>query len=191
MHKIILTDCDGVLLDWDLAFEQWMLTQGYTKKVLDSYDTGVAYHIEKHDQRRLVKTFNESIEIGSLPAFRDAVEGVKKLSEHGYVFHCITSLTTDTNAIERRKYNLEKVFGKNIFTEYTFLGIGKDKDGALKPYEGTSYYWIEDKPKNAECGSKFGLRSLLIEHEHNKNYSSETVSLVKNWKEISDRILNE
>ena len=190
MSKIILTDCDGVLLDWDLAFEQWMLNQGYPKHVKDTYDTGIAYQIERSDQRRLVKTFNESAWMGFMEPFRDAVNGVQRLVDNGYKFHCITSMTVETKATELRKYNLEKVFGKDVFTEYVFLNIGKDKDEALAPYEGTEYYWLEDKPKNAECGLQFGLKPILIEHEHNKNYKNENIMLLKNWEEIADRILN-
>ena len=190
MYKIILTDCDGVLLDWDLAFEQWMLNQGYPKHVKDTYDTGIAYQIERSDQRRLVKTFNESAWVGFMEPFRDAVNGVQRLANNGYKFHCITSMTVEPKATELRKYNLERVFGKDIFTEYVFLNIGKDKDEALAPYEGTEYYWLEDKPKNAECGLQFGLKPILIEHEHNKNYKNENIMLLKNWEEIVDRILN-
>ena len=190
MSKIILTDCDGVLLDWDLSFEQWMLNQGYPKQVKDTYDTGIAYQIERSDQRRLVKTFNESAWMGFIEPFRDAINGVQRLVDNGYKFHCITSMTTEPKATELRKYNLEKVFGKDVFTEYAFLNIGKDKDEALAPYEGTEYYWLEDKPKNAECGLQFGLKPILIEHEHNKNYKNENIMLLKNWEEIVDRILN-
>jgi hypothetical protein len=28
-------------------------------------------------------------------------------------------------------------------------------------------YWLEDKPENAECGYRYGLNPLLIEHGHN------------------------
>ena len=27
-YKIILTDCDGVLLDWEKAFTEWMESKG-------------------------------------------------------------------------------------------------------------------------------------------------------------------
>ena len=40
---IILTDCDGVLLDWEHAFDQWMAENGYGIKVHAVYDIGIKY----------------------------------------------------------------------------------------------------------------------------------------------------
>ena len=31
MEKIIVTDCDGVLLNWEYAFCAWMSQRGYTE----------------------------------------------------------------------------------------------------------------------------------------------------------------
>jgi FMN phosphatase YigB (HAD superfamily) len=42
MMKKILTDCDGVLLDWETAFHDWMVNKGYSKVVHDTYNLDVA-----------------------------------------------------------------------------------------------------------------------------------------------------
>ena len=31
-HKVILTDADGVLLNWGYAFDVWMMERGYIAK---------------------------------------------------------------------------------------------------------------------------------------------------------------
>jgi hypothetical protein len=62
------------------------------------------------ESKRLVKQFNESAAIGFLPPLRDAMFYVKRLNEeHGYRFHCITSLSTDHNALKLREMNLRKL----------------------------------------------------------------------------------
>ena len=33
-NKVILTDCDGVILDWVYAFDQWMARHDY--KIIDN-----------------------------------------------------------------------------------------------------------------------------------------------------------
>jgi len=114
---------------------------------------------------------------------------VKRLhEEHGYVFHCITSLSEDDNAGKLRKMNLRKLFGKTAFEKFIILGTGDDKDEALGEYEGTECWWIEDKPENALAGLNVGLKPLLMEHGHNMSFKHDNIKKVKNWKEVYETI---
>lgn len=189
-YKIILTDCDGVLLDWEVAFRTWMEEKGYEPQVKGVYEMDVAYGLEKQDCKRLIREFNSSAWMGYLRAFRDARSGIAKLYEAGYRFHCITSLSLDKKAKRLRKQNLDNVFGKGVFKEVVCLDTGADKQEALEEYEGSGFYWIEDKAENAECGLEFGLKSILIEHEHNKNYKNDQVVRAADWAGIVEIILN-
>jgi hypothetical protein len=192
-NKIILTDCDGVLLDWEFAFDCWMQSHGFNM-VADGkleYKIGKRYNIPQDQGKQLVKIFNASASVGFIPALRDAIYYVKRLhEEHGYVFHCITSLSLDPSAQKLRKMNLDKLFGKTVFEELVCLDTGADKDQALEPYRGTGLYWIEDKPKNADLGHELGLRSILLEHGHNMAHDCE-YPVVKNWKEIYNIIVGD
>ena len=188
-YKIILTDCDGVLLDWEKGFNEWMTSKGYTKVVEGIYDISKTYGLEKEVGKRLVKEYNESAWMGYLKAFRDARSGVAKLYEAGYRFHCITSLSLDKKAKRLRMQNLENVFGKGVFKELVCLDTGADKDEALAEYEGSGFYWLEDKTENAECGLKFGLKSILIHHPHNVDCDNPDVIVCDDWSSIVDEIL--
>lgn len=191
-NKIILTDADGVLLDWEYAFDVYMRQHGFNKQEGSQYkyNIGKRYGIDPEQGKRLIKIFNESAHMGFLPALRDSMYYVKRLhEEHGYVFHCITSLSKDDNACELRKMNLQKLFGATAFEKFVFLDTGADKDEALEPYRGSGLWWIEDKITNAEVGAELGLKSLLMEHGHNMDYTSETIPRVKNWKEVYERIV--
>jgi len=189
--KIILTDCDGVLLDWESAFHKWMESHGHVKVAHGMYDISQQYGFEKSEGKQLIKIFNESAWMGYLKAFRDARSGVAKLYEHGYRFHCITSLSLDKKAIRLRKYNLENVFGKGTFKEVLCLDTGADKDEALAPYVGSDAFWIEDKLENAECGAKLGLKSILLKHDHNKDeVLIDGIKMAGNWADIVDMIVN-
>ena len=188
-YKIILTDCDGVLLDWEKGFNEWMSSKGYTKVVEGIYDISKTYGLEKEVGKRLVREYNESAWMGYLKAFRDARSGVAKLYEAGYRFHCITSLSLDKKAKRLRMQNLENVFGKGVFKELVCLDTGADKDEALAEYEGSGFYWLEDKTENAECGLKFGLKSILIHHPHNVDCDNPDVIVCDDWSAIVDEIL--
>jgi FMN phosphatase YigB (HAD superfamily) len=194
LNKIILTDADGVLLDWEWAFNVWMQEHGF-EEVPGSklnYDMSVRYGIPKEQVTKLIRIFNESAAIGFLPALRDAMYYVKRLhEEHGYVFHCITSLSLDPNAGKLREMNLHKLFGKQAVERIVCLDTGADKDQVLMEYQDTDCYWIEDKPENAVVGHRAGLRSLLVEHGHNMHFYHGGVRIVKNWKEIYQLITSQ
>jgi hypothetical protein len=113
---------------------------------------------------------------------------VRKLhEEHGYVFHCITSLSEDPHAYKLRMMNLEKLFGEGVFEKLICLDCGADKDETLAKYKDTGAYWIEDKPENAEVGAKMGLESLMIKHGH--NMSNEEFPNFPTWKELYEHIV--
>ena len=194
MNKVILTDADGVLLNWEYAFTCWMEQHGHTQVENANflYDIGKRFGLESNNMgHRLVKQFNESAAIGFLPALRDAVYYVKRLhEEHGYTFRCITSLSLDKNAYKLRKMNLEKLFGETAFEELVCLGTGADKDEALEQYRDSGLYWIEDKLSNAVCGQDLGLKAILIEHGFNMNDElPEGMIKVVNWKGIYDHVV--
>jgi hypothetical protein len=155
------------------------------------YDIGDRYGISKDQGRKLIKIFNESAAIGFLPPLRDAMFYVKRLhEEHGYVFHCITSLSLDVNAGRLREMNLRKLFGKTAFERIICLDTGAGKHAALDEYKNSGCYWIEDKPENADVGHDLGLKSILVEHGHNMTHEC-TYPVVKNWKEIYGIIVND
>ena len=190
--NLILTDFDGVCGDWEWAFNVWMQEHGF-EEVPGSklnYDMSVRYGIPREQVVKLIRIFNESAAIGFLPAQRDAMYYVKRLhEEHGYKFHCITSLSLDPNAQRLREMNIHKLFG-DAFERIVCLDTGAHKDEVLEEYEGTGLWWIEDKIENAEAGYKAGLKCLLVEHGHNMHYYHEGITLVKNWKHIYDIITN-
>ena len=186
-QKLILVDADGVILDWEYAFSVWMETHGFTRVTGSEfmYDIGSRYGIDYEQGRKLIKIFNESAAIGFLPPLRDAMYYVKRLhEEHGYVFHCITSLSLDANAGKLREMNLRKLFGKTAFEKIVCLDTGADKTEALLPYKDSGLWWCEDKPENAEVGHALGLRSILMEHGHNMSHANKQIPVVKNWREI-------
>jgi FMN phosphatase YigB (HAD superfamily) len=190
-NKIILTDCDGVCLDWEYAFDVWMREHGFNKQEgwQFKYDMGTRYGIEKEQVKKLIRIFNESAAIGFLPPLRDAMYYIKRLhEEHGYVFHAITSLSKDENAQELRRMNLRKLFGETAFEKFVFLDTGADKDAALEPYRGSGLYWIEDKKINCELGHALGLKSILMEHGHSLDYNHTDIPVVKNWREVYEII---
>ena len=185
-NKLILTDCDGVLLNWEYAFDVWMNDKGYSLGLHTQlmYDSDERYGIPRDKSKELIKFFNESASMGFIPPLRDAVQYVRKLhEEYGYTLGVITSLSTNPYAVKLRERNLEKLFGSAI-AFVKCLETGADKHEALLPYKDSGIVWIEDKVENAEVGNNLGLRSILVEHGHNMEHNNPDIPIVKGWKEI-------
>jgi len=191
MKKTMMVDADGVMFNWDYAFNLWMEEHGFERvqgwQML--YEMSERYNISKDQAKKLIKMFNESANIGFLPPLRDAVQYITKMADEGWEFICITSLSTNKYAQKLRKKNIEKLFGENTFIEVTCLSTGSDKDKALAKYAGSNMWWLEDKVENALEGEKVGLRPLVMEHGYNMN--DDSVRRVKNWKEVYEIVTNE
>jgi FMN phosphatase YigB (HAD superfamily) len=189
-EKLILTDCDGVLLDWEYHFYKWLKeTEGY-ERLGPEYNIGKAIGVAQKTGARFVNLFNRSEYMKTLSPMRDAIKYVRKLhEEHGYIFHVITSQTNCRLAQEYRKENLRNVFGE-VFDGFTILNTGEDKAEALKKWEGTECFWVEDKATNIKMGNDVGLRGILIDHTWNKTCSYEC-ERARKWKDVYEIITGE
>lgn len=191
MDKKIVVDCDGVLLDWAYAFDVWMAEQGHIRipNTNKHYSQALRYGITDEVANNQVKKFNESGCVGFIPAYKDSVEYITKLSELGWKFEVISSLDKDKYAQKLREKNLIHIFGE----VFDFIDCSLDykigKESYLKDrYSGKSFFWIEDSVSNAESGTKAGLRSVVMDHDYNKEWKG---IRVKNWKEIYNLIIDD
>lgn len=185
-EKVILTDVDGVLLDWEYSFTMWMQRHGFERNKGSEilYTIFNRYNLNQDEALRYIRMFNESAAIGFLPPMRDAIKYVRKLhEEHGYIFHAITSLGLDPSSYELRKRNLETVFGKGVFEKVVCVDTGACKRNALLPYTDSECLWVEDKPENADVGVELGLKSVLVSHPYNQSYKG-LATVVNTWKDI-------
>ena len=184
-YKIILTDCDGVILDWEASFARWIGQQGYKFNPLndDKYSVNARYDIPHGHGSDIVGDFNHSSDFEYLEPWRDAVEYVKKLATEGWRFVVITTAGEHPDTYSLRLNNLENVFGKDVVQSLHILPLHGDKGVELIKYKDSGLYWLEDKPSNADLGFKYGLKPLLMTAPHNLSYSG-AVPRVNNWLEI-------
>jgi FMN phosphatase YigB (HAD superfamily) len=196
MSKMIITDCDGVLLDWNLAFTTWMERKGYRPVRGKEFNwcIGQRYNLpDDADTAKLVFEFNESAAVGFMEPFRDAESGVRELKEAGYSFYALTSLSTWQYAEELRRINLENIFGKDVFDRVHCLSTGAPKGLAL--YELSVKYpgawFIDDHPHNVEDGVDVGLKTLLFDHMFNKSANVPGAHRVATWSQVCDHILGD
>ena len=185
--KVIVTDVDGALLNWEDAFQIWMEHQGFekVKKHKFIYNAAEQFGLDKAEGKKWVRLFNQSAAIGFLPPLRDAQEIVSLLANnYGYRFVVCTSLSKDKAAQDLRTRNLKKYFG-DVFDDFVYLDTGADKDEALyklgKKYRGC--LWVEDKVENAIAGAKVDFEPVVMEHGYNMNEEHDCF-VAKNWEDI-------
>ena len=200
-NRIILTDVDGVLLEWEHHFTKWMLQRTlfdergaryHPYRLLpdkqNTYEMAERFGLTVEQIRKEIREFNRSAWMGTQRPMLESQTWVKLLAAEGWTFIPITSQTSDIPAQQLRKKRLGELFGDHVFTNYHILGTGADKDSALAEFHNTGLYWVEDKPKNALAGLKYGLKPILINHEYNRDFEHAEITKVNNWKEIHQLI---
>jgi uncharacterized HAD superfamily protein len=200
-NRIILTDVDGVLLEWEHHFTKWLQlrsyfnehgTRNYPYKLSDTakddYDMSKRFGISKETISQEIREFNRSAWMGTQRPILESQTWVKLLHAEGWTFVPITSQTSDVPGQELRKKRLGELFGEHVFTNYHILGTGADKDSALANFHDTGLYWVEDKPKNALAGLSYGLKPILIDHPYNRDFNHPDIIRVNNWKQIHEML---
>ena len=199
--RIILTDVDGVLLEWERHFTKWLQlrsyfdkngNRNYPYKLLDAkhdnYDMSKRFEISKETISQEIREFNRSAWMGTQRPMLESQTWVKLLHAEGWTFVPITSQTSDIPGQALRKKRLGELFGEHVFSNYHILGTGADKDSALANFHDTGLYWVEDKPKNALAGLSYGLKPILIDHPYNRDFNHPDIIRVNNWKQIHEML---
>lgn len=191
--KIILTDADGVLVNWGDGFNQFMTGRGLPQlpDTENTYNLAERHNISAKEVQIHIKEFNEGQYIENLTAFADSVEYVEKFADLGFRFIVVTSISSAPSAKYYRTRNLINLFG-DVFDEIHCIEQGASKAFILSEnWLGSGYYWIEDHMRQAEAGHEAGLKTVLIKHPYNEHYETDLfpmVSFETPWKEIYEMV---
>ena len=184
--KKIITDCDGVLLDWAFAFDVWMREQGYFRlpNTDHHFHQSKRYGIPEDEALEKVHEFKQTGALGFIPAFKDSVEYVTRLAREGWRFDVVTMIGKDKYAHRLRTINLQHLFGDVFDDIYCAGDFRKPKKEILQKYSNTNYIWIEDRIDYAKDGQEVGLKTYLMDWPYNRE--GWTGPRVKSWKDIYD-----
>lgn len=117
MKPIILTDVDGVLIQWQSGLPFFAQKYGieskgiqqlqYTEKFIP-YDE-IFSGFSEREAKELFNLYNSSEYIRYLAAYRDAIESVNRLKED-YDFISVSALSSNMDTILKRRFNLNAHF---------------------------------------------------------------------------------
>jgi len=180
MHKkIILTDIDGVCLDWQKQFEKFLKFHHPDKEPTAD---PTARRLTLEDE---MEQFIGSAWQGWCEPLRDAVEILTQFKQEGHEVHGCTAMGFDPYAIALRKINLERHF-PNVFDslDTTEMGAGCTKEDWLAQYRGKDCVWVEDKWINAVAGASMGIKTFLMKQPYNAHNNDDRITKVDNWQQI-------
>lgn len=196
--KTILTDIDGVLLEFLPSLNQFLREEKNIHISLEQWQKSywLHDHIGGTEQmsRRVFIEFSHSRYFREIPAKKCALDVIAKLKDDGWRFIGITAAGQDNpeqdlGLVKRNRLdNLEHHFG-NVFEDLFITQHNQCKSDHLKYYEPT--WWIEDSVNNAHIGHAHGhnaiiMKSMYYREEDNK----ENLPVAESWHCI-DRFIKQ
>ena len=183
MHKIILTDIDGVVLDWQTHFNDY-LDKYYPNEEL--FDPTVFAQGERTG--KIIKEFNNTAWIGFLEPWKDSVEVLTELKNMGWKIYGCTSMGTDQYANALRKKNIETLM-PDVFTQLDIIPFMQPKGNWLSQWKGSGAVWVEDKWSNAILGADMGIKTFLMKQSYNSKHDYKGVEKVDNWRQTYNKVI--
>lgn len=175
IQRPFIFDCDGVLLDWETGFREW-LAKAHPEYVLktkfpDNWDLQYWIGCDKEKAAFLITKFNHSEAFGNLRAMPYAQRVIYEISTMGHPIFVVTSCSGDKEVLSRRRHNLAMEFGSS-FENVICLPLGMSKMDTLKAFHTVfgSCVWIEDNYQNAAHGFAAGHQSHFLHRPHNISY---------------------
>lgn len=173
MKQPVILDCDGVLLDWETGFRNWVLRHRPTTVFASEYPTDwdLSHWIgcTPDESMALIQGFNQSAYFGCLSAMPGAARMLYELERRRHPLFVLTSCSSDQITVARRKRNLEIVFAARI-ERVICLDLGVSKLETLRAFSTVfgECIWVEDNMKNALDGYTAGHRSFFLHRPHNQ-----------------------
>lgn len=189
--KLFLTDCDNAIMDWTQAMIDYLKEVHPHLKIIEN---DYSFGLESDLMDVLWRDFNNTDRFIDIKPLRDAQVFLPKIAALGYEFVAITSCYPDDNKLtnievkKRRIANLEKYF-PGCFVKTHCLQVHDSKLPVLKLYSPT--FWIDDKLNHILSGIEAGHKSILMDHDYNRNCDISSAVRVTTWKEIYNIVKSE
>ena len=179
--NLILTDIDGVLLNWGVAFNAWASMLGYKAKN-DAICIFEKYALTKTEGLSLIEAFHKTSEASQLTPVYNSEQVVKSLAKNGWRFVAISSV--DESFRPGRVENLQRIFG-DIFNEVHCVGTLGDKKAILEGYKDQASCWIDDMFSNVKVGHELGLKSFWMSDDSQASVVVAGIVKINCWSTIS------
>lgn len=186
--KIILTDIDGVILDFGQTFLKFLEeVKGEVTTVEDYFRGKREIPLEEH--QRIVAEYTHSDYFRHLNPKLCALDVLNGLRKEGWRFIAVTACDTEhpdqciKTAYNNRMENLERHF-PDVFEDMHFSPWSTGKKEILSRYQPT--WWIDDRADHAHDGHDAGHKAIIMRGEdtHIDANNHANLPIVETWHEI-------
>jgi len=173
-EKTIIVDCDEALLAWTPGFLRHVIQRGFGitpghkgiwHEQFFNNPTKEPFSLDQKNSE--VDVFNNTAAFAELAPYRDAVDGIAALRAQGYHIHVVSACGTSTATKKFRIANLRAVFGQDTFSSFEFVGLGESKEGKLRKWQDSGFFFVDDQYKNMAPAIVTGLTPVLMHDEWN------------------------
>jgi len=180
-----------VLLDTLPAINDYLLSQNMSISKAEmggKYPDEYACFKNRAHAIECFKGWEQSSYFEQIPPLSGAIDNINKLKNAGFKISIITAVGTLDTTKERRKANLDNVFGENCFEEILFVDWSENKNTILQKFPPT--FFIEDTLYNALNTLQTHHQPVLFKNPQNQHLIKanldelKNVEIVENWDEI-------
>lgn len=189
MYKRIALDVDSVLLDYEKAFmDKFGLLAPCTPNGLGSLLDGSDYC--ENDIDEMILTLNSSEEFKNIGPVNGAVHAIESLKSRGIDLVTVSSCGDQTITTEYRTYNLDTVFGEEIFTIKHTLPLGADKTETINML-GCDVL-VDDRLFHCENMIRSGKDAIMLDSGYLPDEVSKArelgIPVCQNWNEVLTKL---
>lgn len=195
MKKVILTDIDGVSIQWQSGLAYFAHKYGIKTDVIiemisdEKFRTAdKIFQTDEATGKQLIEKYNNSDFIRYLAAYKDALKVINELKKD-YDFIAITALGNSIDAKLNRQFNLNALF-PGAFQEILMCGHTESKDALLvqakEKYGSRIVCYIDDLPSHCEAALKVfkGTNVDVFFMPRGERTEKTSAYFVKDWTEV-------
>ena len=198
MKKTLLTDCDGVLLDWLSGIPEFLASQGLdSDHLMDGLMGNQFIPIEKIFMSETVEQalsrmndYHRSDCMKKLPIMEPGAEAsLKRLSDE-YEIIVVTSFSEDKAAQKNREENLQLRYGNSI-SDLICLPFSANKTDVLRDLAKSRdvSLWVDDQIKHVYHGINAGINSYQYTYNMSCGRNTGEVRELDSWRKIEKMLL--
>lgn len=182
--SFLLSDLDGVYVDWTTGFTKYMASIGHIAKHANPTVFTMQDIFPQLEKPWLhIRDYQQSEFYAKVKPYDGALEAYKEVKANGIEIIAITSCGLEPETVRMRK---EFVAAQGVFSDLFMLDMGASKTDVLKKFSNAAF--IDDQEHVALEGVNAGHLSLLKTMPYNIDVKHHKLSRVSDFNEIINHL---